>query len=168
MINEHSGINPKKWGPHFWNTLFYTALNYPVKIDNNNKCHSTLKKQYKLFYSTLQYTLPCIYCLESYRRFWVESPIDNFLESRIDLLKWVYALKDKVNKKLIFQEKQKLQAEKKMLMEKFVKKHGLKLKWTNAIHLEFEKGVERLSKKILFTKPSPPWKDVEKKLESMR
>ncbi len=88
-MDSHVGINPKKWGPHFWKTLFYTALNYPVKIDPKNRCHTVLRKQYKGFYSSLQYTLPCIFCLESYRRFWEESDIDKYLDSRVALLKWL-------------------------------------------------------------------------------
>lgn len=168
MINEHTGINPKLWGPYFWKTLFYTALNYPVKIDNNNKCHSVLRKQYKNFYSTLQFTLPCIYCLESYRRFWEETPIDDSLNSRVDLLKWLYVLKDKVNRKLIFQERQRLQAEKKLVMEKFLKKYGPKSKWSKTITASFNTTNERLGKKILKTEPSPSWKIVEEQLNNMR
>lgn len=167
-MDNHAGINPEKWGPHFWKTLFYAAMNYPVKIDPNNRCHSNLKKHYKNFYASLQYILPCIYCLESYRRFWAELPIDNHLESRIDLLKWLYGLKDKVNKKLIFQEKQCLAAEKKLLTEKMVKKFGPKTKWTKATVVLHNTGVERLSRKILKTKNSPPWSCVLEQLTHMR
>jgi len=168
MINEHVGINPKLWGPHFWKTLFYTALNFPVKIDQNNKCHSSLKKHYKSFYAALQHTLPCIYCLESYRRFWIESPIDNYLDSRIDLLKWLYILRDKVNKKLIFQEKQCLQAEKKILLEKFAKKYGPKSKWTKAALALYNTGVDRLTRKIIKTESSPSWKEAVEQFNNMR
>jgi len=167
-MDSHAGINPDKWGPHFWKTLFYAAMNYPVKIDPKNKCHVSLSKNYKNFYASLQYVLPCVYCLESYRRFWIELPIDNHLGSRVDLLKWVYGLKDKVNKKLIFQEKQCLAAEKKLLLEKMVKKFGPRSKWNKTTTAVYNTSVEKLSRKILKTSQSPSWNTVLSQLSDMR
>ncbi len=158
ILTTQTGINPKLWGPHFWLTLFYTGLNYPVKIDKNNKCHTSIRKHYKMFFCSLQYTLPCIFCLESYRRFWKEDEIDKYLDSRLNLLKWLYMLKDKVNKKLMYQEKQKFQSVKKMIMDKFKSKYGQQSTWKKTVLIDFNNKVDRESKKILKTKPSPSLK----------
>lgn len=168
IILSPNGINPKLWGPYFWNTLFYVGLNYPVKIDKNNKCHLSTKKHYKMYFCSLQYTLPCIFCLESYRRFWKEDDIDKYMNNRLDLLKWIYMLKDKVNKKLIFQEKSKFISEKKSLMDRYKDKYGISKGWRKAVLLEFNIKVDKLESKILTTKPSPSFKKVLESLANMR
>ena len=168
VLNNQAGINPKLWGPSFWTTLYYTGLNYPVKFDKGNKCHVVLRKQYKLFYCSLQYILPCVFCLESYRRFWKEDDIDKYLNSRLDLLKWLYMLKDKVNKKLIFQERQKLAAEKKALLQKFKLKYGNQSTWKNTVNMDYNSKIEKLAIKILKTKPSPTLKKAMEYFASLR
>jgi hypothetical protein len=155
ILNQQNGIKPELWGPYFWKTLFYTGLNYPVKIDKNNKCHITLRKHYKVFFCSLQYTLPCIFCLESYRRFWKEDEIDRYLDSRMNLLKWLYMLKDKVNKKLIYQEKQRFQSEKKKLLDKYKEKYGSTNLWKKTVNIGYSIKLDKLEKKIIKTKNSP-------------
>ncbi len=167
-LSNLNGINPKLWGPHFWKTLFYVGMNYPVKLDAKNKCHISIRKHYKMFFCSLQFTLPCIFCLESYRRFWKEDDIDKFLNSRMDLLKWLYLLKDKVNKKLIFQEKSKFNSEKKDLMDKYKDKYGSAKSWKKAVVLDFNTKLGRLERRILKTKPSPPFKTILEELDSIR
>lgn len=168
ILNNQSGINPKLWGPSFWNTLYFTGLNYPVKFDKENKCHLLLRKQYKIFYCSLQYILPCVFCLESYRRFWKEDDIDKYLNSRLDLLKWLYMLKDKVNKKLIFQEKQKFNSEKKLLLQKFKLKYGNSTTWKKSVNIEFNSKIDKLSVKILKTKQSPTLNKAMEYFSSLR
>lgn len=167
-LSNPNGINPKLWGSHFWKTLFYVGMNYPVKIDIKNKCHLSIKKHYKMFFCSLQYTLPCIFCLESYRRFWKEDDIDKFLNKRIDLLKWLYILKDKVNKKLIFQEKSKFISEKKELLDRYKDKYGNMKAWKKAVELDFNMKIERMERRILKTKQSPPFKSILEEWGDMR
>jgi len=168
ILSKQSGINPKLWGPSFWKTLFYTGLNYPVKVDNTNKCHIALRKHYKMFYCSLQYILPCIFCLESYRRFWKEEDIDKYLNRRIDLLKWLYILKDKVNNKLIQQEKQTFLAEKKKIMEKYKLKYGPQTSWKKTVCVEFGLKIDKLKIRILKTKQSPSLKKAMEYFASLR
>ena len=168
IVLSPSGINPNLWGPSFWKTLYYVGLNYPVKIDKNNKCHLSIKKHYKMFFCSLQYTLPCIFCLESYRRFWKEDDLDKYLNSRIDLLKWLYILKDKVNRKLIFQEKSKFNSEKKTLLEKYKEKYGIVKLWKKSVVVDFNIKINKLGAKILLTKPSPTFKKVLDSFAYMR
>jgi hypothetical protein len=165
-MESQVGINPKKWGPHFWQTLFFTGLNYPVSINPKNKCHATLKSQYKAFYGSLQYTLPCIFCLESYRRFWKEEPIEKYLDSRASLMKWLYILKDKVNKKLIQQERQTFLSKKRELKERYISKFGTK--WDKTTELQFDNAVARLKTRIQKTKQSPTWKQTQEYFTSLR
>lgn len=163
-----TGINPKLWGPHFWLTLFYTGMNYPVKIDKNNRCHITIRKHYKMFFCSLQYTLPCIFCLESYRRFWKEDEIDKFLNSRMDLLKWLYMLKDKVNKKLIQQEKQKFNSIKKIMVDKYRAKYGTQSTWKKTVIMDINSKLDREARRVLKTKPSPTLKNVMARFAGLR
>jgi hypothetical protein len=44
--------------------------------------------------------LPCKFCRESYKKFTKELPIDDYLNSKKDLIFWIYSIKNKVNKKL--------------------------------------------------------------------
>ena len=158
--NTPTGVKTKQWGPHFWRTLFFAAMNYPVIIDEKNKCHKTIKANYKCFYSSLKYVLPCVFCMESYRRFYSEINIDNYLDTRINLMKWIYIIRDRVNKKLIFQETEKYKEEKKKLNDKY--KHKL---MTKSI---YEKKLILLKSKICTTRKSPAFKDVLEYYEQFR
>jgi len=86
----------------------------------------------------------------SYKRFIKELPIDKYLDSRNNITYWLYLLKDKVNKKLIKQERKLLREEIK------------KLKNPN------KKDIEKLEKKILYTKHSPPFQEICNHYEKYR
>lgn len=163
-----TGIDPKLWGPHFWLTLFYTSMNYPIKVDKNNRCHTTIRKHYKMFFCSLQYTLPCIFCLESYRRFWKEDEIDKFLGGRMDLLKWLYMLKDKVNKKLIQQEKQKFNSIKKTMISRYRAKYGSQSTWKKTVVMDINSKLDREASRVLKTKASPSLRKVMERFAELR
>ena len=100
-----SGMSTKHFGPALWNFLFISVLGgYPIKIDNDNLEHIQIKKAFYETITNLQYTLPCIFCRESYKIFINELKIESYLKGRIELCYWIYLIKDKVNKKLIKQE----------------------------------------------------------------
>lgn len=98
-------MNTSAWGPSLWKSLFITVGNYPIKIDETNRLHVAKKRYYKDFLSSLQHILPCKYCRRSYRLFLKELPMKNYLSGRRELMYWLYLIKDKVNKKLIAQER---------------------------------------------------------------
>lgn len=100
MYNENNGLKTKEWGPGTWRFLHSVAYGYPVKIDMDNEEHIQRKEFTKLLFKSLGYTLPCIYCRDSYRKFFNEHNISNHLDSRRSLTKWVYDLHNMVNKKL--------------------------------------------------------------------
>jgi hypothetical protein len=98
-------MDTKVWGKPLWFSMFIIAANYPVEIDKNNIRHRAKMRYYKNFFTSFKYILPCKYCRRSYAKFIKELPINKFLHSRNALMYWLYLIKDKVNKKLITQEK---------------------------------------------------------------
>jgi hypothetical protein len=94
------------WGPKLWFSMFIIASNYPTKIDVTNHIHIAKKRYHKNFFTSFKDILPCKYCRRSYKKFMKEIPIKNYLGGRQEIMYWLYLMKDKVNKKLILQEKQ--------------------------------------------------------------
>ena len=85
-------IGPNIWGPHGWNFLHYVSLGYPQEPTENDK------RYYKDFYTSLQNVLPCATCQGNYKKNLSELPIDDALQSRDSLVKWVIDVHNKVNK----------------------------------------------------------------------
>ena len=48
-----------KWGNHGWEFLHTTTFNYPIIPTNDDK------ENYRNLFTSLNYTLPCIYCQKS-------------------------------------------------------------------------------------------------------
>ena len=84
-------IKPEFWGPSAWKFMHYISLGYPINPSENDKLN------YKNFYYSLQYILPCEKCQINYRKNILENPIDNFLKDRESLTKWVIDIHNKVN-----------------------------------------------------------------------
>ena len=85
-------IGPNVWGPHGWKFMHYVSLGYPQEPTENDK------RNYKDFYTSLQNVLPCVTCPGTYQKNLSELPIDNALQSRDSLVKWVIDIHNKVNK----------------------------------------------------------------------
>ena len=86
-------MNPKKWGPKAWFFIHSVALNYPENPTKDDKEH------FKMFFTMLQYVLPCSTCADNYKGHLVEIPLtDNVLESRKNLFLWTVKIHNKVNK----------------------------------------------------------------------
>jgi len=96
--NKNNGLITKIWGEHMWESVHCVSFGYPVEPTNEQK------EQYKIFFTYLQYVLPCRYCRESYGEFITkEDDImlkDEDLKNRESLTKWTYRLHNRVNKKL--------------------------------------------------------------------
>jgi hypothetical protein len=155
------GFSTRKWGPSMWESLFSTIMGaYPYKIEENNKQHIQIKNEFKKLFSSLQYTLPCCVCQVSYRNYWLELPIDDYLSGRIKLMEWLYKIKDKVNKKLIAQETEKFKAEKIRINNIYKKK--------DITRANYDKLIDKLKDKILYTQKSPSFQSVLNYYESKR
>ena len=98
--NKNNGMMTKVWGPPGWMFLHCITYGYPDKIDYNNHDHIIRKENMKIFFEKIGHVFPCKYCRESYLNFIKEIPIDNNLDSRKDLVKWLYDIHNKVNDKL--------------------------------------------------------------------
>jgi len=82
------------WGPDCWKLLHNITQNYPINPTTYNK------KKYKIFFNSIHSILPCVYCRISFKLFTKELPIDNYLDTKTKLCKWLYLIHNKVNNKL--------------------------------------------------------------------
>lgn len=93
-LSGKSNINPKFWGPYFWETFHFTAFGYPDKPNDDDRV------AYKTFFIQFLAILPCDKCRISSQEIIDTSLLDKALKSRESLIKWTYNFHDKVNKKL--------------------------------------------------------------------
>lgn len=156
-----SGASTVKWGKSGWDFLFISILaGYPEKINSYNKDHLVTQSSFKEIFKALQFTLPCVYCRESYIDFFKKIKIDKFLVGRMELMYWLYLIKDAVNKKLIIQELDCCKTEKNRLKSLY-KKGEMTF---NDYRFEYEK----FKIDTLITISSPSFKDVLDKYEMYR
>jgi len=94
ILTMKKSIKPAIWGPHGWKFLHYVSLGYPNSPSYEDKSN------YKQFYHSLQHVLPCEKCAMNYKQNLVKLPIDNHLESRDSLVKWVFDIHNLVNDEL--------------------------------------------------------------------
>ncbi len=159
--NSLNGMKTSVWGPHAWTFLFCSVIGaYPIKIDEKNKEHLKIKKHFKNMFMSLGYTMPCVFCRQSYRVFIQEMPIDAAMGSRAAMTRWLYNLKDKVNKKLIKQELECYKSEYDVALTLYNNKKISKDKYNEKI--------KELKRTILVTKPSVPFATVCSKYEKYR
>lgn len=83
-----------KWGNHGWEFLHTITFNYPT---NPNPID---KQNYKNLFLSLNNTLPCIYCQNSFTIYSKYIPIDYYLDDRNGLSYWLYIIHNLVNSKL--------------------------------------------------------------------
>jgi hypothetical protein len=152
-FNSTKGMSTKVFGPKLWDSLFTMVLgSYPPIFNPKLSSHIRIKNAIVNTLKGLKYTLPCSFCRASYRIFYKELPIKNFLDTRVNLMYWIYLMKDKVNKKLIKQE----------------------LEYINNIHLEYKKNkisneeYKDKTQKCFVTAPSPDFITVLQRYEQNR
>ena len=99
-----NGMSTKFFGPAAWDFLFVSIIGrYPVKINKKDPEHLLIRKSFKHLMQSLSIVLPCIFCRQSFAGFLKELPLKPFLSGRIELMYWLYLMKDRVNKKLLKQ-----------------------------------------------------------------
>jgi hypothetical protein len=97
-------MKPEIWGPHAWIFLHSVTFDYP---DNPS---TKVKEQYKSFFDSLQYVLPCEMCRNHYKENLRRFPVtNNVLKSRKNLIEWLIDIHNNVNQtnhkpKLKYQE----------------------------------------------------------------
>jgi len=85
-------MDPDVWGPPTWIFLHTVTLNYP----NNPTMYD--KKYYKNFFINLHYILPCEWCSKNYKQHLLKYPIDNYLNTKKNLVQWLINIHNEVNK----------------------------------------------------------------------
>lgn len=154
-----SGSNTKNWGPAGWNFLFTSIIGrYPIKVISKEDIE--IKEAFKSMLTNLSIIMPCIFCRNSFKEFLEELPIEEYLVGRIELIYWLYLIKDKVNKKLICQENKCYNDEKSKLKSMYYKKE--------ITEEEYYKRVEEFKNGNFETISSPPFQDILDKYESQR
>jgi hypothetical protein len=156
-----SGLSTSHWGPSGWHFLFSCIMGgFPNQVNDKNKDHIKIKHHFKMMLLSLGYTMPCIYCRESYQQFCKEFPIEPFLKSRMKLMEWLYTIRNKVNQKLQAQEKVCYNDEKKRLKLLY---HQNKINKD-----EYYTKVKEFKNETFKTKDSPSFIDVLDKYEASR
>ncbi len=157
MTKSTNGIKTRYWGPHAWEFLFSSIAGaYPIKIDYNDKEHVKIMKKFHAMMRSLEYTLPCFWCRHSFGDYLKELPLEDYSDSRKNMMKWLYIIHDKVNKKLIQQENIKFKKEKELLLTKKLTK------------VQLQHKLKCLKESICKTKPSPTFAVVLSQYEKHR
>ena len=87
-------MDTRFWGKDGWKLLHSIVVKFP---DNPTKKQ---QKIYKLFFNSLKYVLPCIYCRNSFTEYTNKLKIDNYMTNSKSLSYWLYLIHNMVNNKL--------------------------------------------------------------------
>lgn len=158
---SNSGMSTKHWGPAAWSFLFTSIMgSYPTRIDETNINDMNIKTAFKDMLTNMSFIMPCIFCKNSFKTFIEELPIDDYLIGRIELMYWLYLMKDKVNKKLIYQENQCYNDEKKKLKTLFYLGKISEKEYYNQINI--------FKNDTCCTIITPPFNEILEKYENIR
>lgn len=86
-------MNPEIWGPGAWTFLHTVTFNYPKNPSDIQK------RNYKDFFENLQNILPCSKCANHYGHNLNKFSLDDALESKDKLIKWLIDIHNEVNRK---------------------------------------------------------------------
>ena len=84
-------MNPEIWGPPAWMFLHSVSLAYPKNPTEEDRTN------YGTFFNNLQPVLPCNKCSINYLKHIQEDPIENHLDNKESLVKWLINLHNIVN-----------------------------------------------------------------------
>jgi hypothetical protein len=84
-------MDPSVWGPPFWFSIHSVTFTYPLNPDIEDKL------RVKSFFNALEFVLPCKICRVHFGEQTRTHPIDNFIHSRLDLVRWAIDLHNTVN-----------------------------------------------------------------------
>jgi hypothetical protein len=85
---------PDVWGPIFWNAMHIVSLGYPVTPTDADKDAA------RSFFKSLTVVLPCPVCREHYKKHLSETSLDEAVQSKGQLIHWVWDLHNRVNEML--------------------------------------------------------------------
>ena len=93
---SNNGLSPECWGNPTWHFLHSVAMGYPETITSSPE-DQLIAQQYKTFFETLEFVLPCEWCKVHYKENLSTLPIDPYLNTRRNLSLWVYKFHNLVN-----------------------------------------------------------------------
>ena len=82
---------PDVWGPIFWHAMHIVSLAYPATPTDADKAGA------KAFFESLAVVLPCPVCRVHYKEKIGKTPIDRALNSKGELILWVWEIHNDVN-----------------------------------------------------------------------
>jgi hypothetical protein len=85
---------PQIWGPIFWATLHIASLGYADKPTERQK------KNMRAFLESMIDVLPCPICRNHYELNLKEMPLNDAIETRVELIKWVFDMHNRINVQL--------------------------------------------------------------------
>jgi FAD-linked sulfhydryl oxidase len=87
-------MEPAIWGPKLWFMMHTMSFNYPVSPTYNDKVNM------KTFFEILKFVIPCDACRDHYTTHLSNMPVDNYLNTKENLIMWVLKLHNSVNEML--------------------------------------------------------------------
>ena len=125
--------NNNVWGPPAWTFLHIVTYNYPENPTNEDKSN------YLNFFDSLKHVIPCNKCKGHYKENLKKYDLNNSLDSRQDLVKWLIDLHNDVNRdngKSVCTDTRKTWSLKNLTFEKtknkFITFYKYKLKYPHA------------------------------------
>jgi hypothetical protein len=94
MSNDSLSVNC--WGATAWHFLHSVAMGYPETLSNSPD-DLLIKQNYKQFFESLEFILPCEWCKIHFKQNIQTLPIDGYLDSRYNLSLWLYDFHNLVN-----------------------------------------------------------------------
>lgn len=88
-------MDTRVWGPLLWKAMHIITFNYPEQPTYDDK------QQMRQFFWYLALVLPCSACRQHFQQVLKDTnPIENHLESRNDLTRWLVNVHNQVNQRL--------------------------------------------------------------------
>ena len=91
-------MNPEVWGPHYWFFLFTISMNYPQRPK------TVTKKKYYEFIQNFPLFIPSEKIGNNFAKLLDKYPVTPYLDSRMEFMKWVHFMHNKINENLDKQE----------------------------------------------------------------
>jgi hypothetical protein len=87
-------LDPQVWGPFYWFFLYTLAISYP------KKANEVLKKKYYDLIQNLPIFIPSIEIGNKFSLILDKYPVEPYLDTRDNFIKWVHFIHNKINLKL--------------------------------------------------------------------
>ena len=83
-------MDPELWGPKLWYFLHTISFEYEPTPNSKN--------EYAIFFNSLKHIIPCNTCKKHYEEFLIDNPVENSLDSKDSIIRWVLKCHNNVNK----------------------------------------------------------------------